>query len=38
MIPYFAYRDIAAAIGEETLSKLLFIRQPMPNQVRTHHS
>jgi hypothetical protein len=38
LIPYFAYRDIAAAIGEETLSKLLFIRQPMPNQVHTHHS
>jgi hypothetical protein len=32
LIPYFAYRDIAAAIGGETLSKLLFIRQPVPNR------
>ena len=33
LIPYFAYRDIAATIGEETLSKLLFTRQPLRNHV-----
>jgi hypothetical protein len=38
LIPYFAYRDIAAAIGEETLSKLLFIRQPMPNRLHANPS
>jgi len=38
LIPYFAYRDIAAAIGEETLSKLLFIRQPIPNRVHANPS
>ena len=38
LIPYFAYRDIAAAIGEETLSKLLFARQPLPNQLHANHS
>jgi hypothetical protein len=38
LIPYFAYRDIAAAIGEETLSKLLFTRQPPPNPLHADHS
>ncbi len=28
LIPYFAYREIAARLGEEALSKLLFTRQP----------
>jgi hypothetical protein len=38
LIPYFAYRDIAATIGEETLSKLLFTRQPLPNQLHANQS
>ena len=33
LIPYFAYRDIAAKLGEEALLKLLFMRQPPQNQV-----
>lgn len=32
LIPYFAYRDIAAKLGEETLSKLLYKRQPLRNE------
>ena len=36
LIPYFAYRDIAATIGEETLSKLLFTRQPPPNPLHAN--
>ena len=32
LIPYFAYRDIAAKLGEEALLKLLFTRQPLQNQ------
>ncbi len=32
LIPYFAYRDIAANLGEDALSKLLFARQPPQNQ------
>ncbi len=31
LIPYFAYRDIAAKLGEEALLKFLFTRQPMKN-------
>ena len=38
LIPYFAYRDIAATIGEETLSKLLFTRQPPPNPLHANQS
>lgn len=29
LIPYFAYRDIAAKLGEEALLKLMFTRQPL---------
>jgi hypothetical protein len=29
LIPYFAYRDIAAKLGEEALLKILFTRQPL---------
>lgn len=29
LIPYFAFRDIAASLGEETLLRLLFTRQPV---------
>ena len=36
LIPYFACRDIAATIGEETLSKLLFTRQLV--SLRADHS
>ena len=32
LIPYFAYREIAARLGEEALSKLLFTRQPVRNE------
>jgi hypothetical protein len=28
LIPYFAYRDIAAKLGEEALLKILFTRRP----------
>lgn len=31
LIPYFAYREIAAKLGEEALLKLLFTRQPLQN-------
>ena len=31
LIPYFAYREIAAKLGEEALLKLLFTRQPLRN-------
>ena len=33
LIPYFAYRDIAAKIGEDALLKLLFTRQSQQYQV-----
>ena len=33
LIPYFAYRDVAAALGEDTLSKLLFKGLPPQNEV-----
>jgi len=36
LIPYFAYRDIAAKLGEDALLKLLFARQTPQNQVRTN--
>jgi len=34
LIPYFAYREIAAKLGEEALLKLLFTRQPLQNLAR----
>lgn len=36
LIPYFAYRDIAAKLGEEALLKVLFTRQPLQNRVHAN--
>jgi hypothetical protein len=37
LIPYFAYRNIAAKLGEEALLKLLFTRNPTQNQTHASH-
>ena len=36
LIPYFAYRDMAAKLGEDTLSELLLTRQSLQNEVHAN--
>jgi hypothetical protein len=38
LIPYFAYREIAAKLGEEKLMRLLFAREPLKSPARFDRS